>query len=95
MSYVVLIVLYIMFVVAAGASLTDSDAFCVTLAAFVQYLTITYLFWMFAESLFYILKLTRDFRQSVYTQQYLLITSIVCYGKHHAGIPKELLKLAV
>ena len=81
MSYILLIILYIMFVVAAGASMADSDAFCVAIAVFFHYLTITYLFWMFAEVFFYCLRLSRDFGGHGYTRRYFLITSIVCCGE--------------
>ena len=81
MSYIVLISLYVVFVLAAGASLTDSDGFCITMAVFVQYLMIAYLFWMFAEAFFYLLRLSRDLGGSLYTRQFLLITSIVCFGE--------------
>lgn len=81
MSYMLLIILYIVLVVAAGASLTNNDAFCGTLAAFVHYLTVVCLFWMFAEALFYILRLSSDFGGNMYTQRYFVITTIVCYGE--------------
>ena len=88
-SYVVLIILYVILVVAAGASLTNSDVFCAAMAAFVQYLSIGYLSWMFAEVLFYCLRLRKVFEGSKFTQRYFVIACTVCCGKLFVYISKN------
>ena len=80
-SYTALELLLVSFLIGAVASFTNSDVFCGLSAGLFHYFSVVYMFWVFAEALFYMLRLKMNIGGDFYTRHYVLISGLFCWSK--------------
>ena len=81
-SHLTLIILYIVIILATAATYANSDGFCGFSSGVFHYISIVYFMWIFAEGLYYVIKLRYGIGGSPLTRRYFIIMLILCWSKY-------------